>query len=1145
MRLTLLQRVVLVLVCVHAPLLVADDSCLRQAARITTIQGTVEIQRNNVLEWLQAKLNDSVCVGDSLRTGSRSRATLQVQKETFMQLNEHSSLRFTDTEQSASTVFSQLMELFSGEAYLRSRRNRELGIGTPFVNVMHEGTEFLVKVNQTNTQVVVFDGLVVASNSLGKVKIAEGQSSTTEKNQAPVIGPRIKLRNAVQWTLYYPPVIDYTANRLTVLKPALDRLQTNDLVGTFELLDKISESEQNADYQTVYASLLLMVGHVEEAQKHLNQVQKSDKQYPNALALESMIALTKNHQQQALKLAQQAQQLDLNASAPLIALSYAYQSLFDTEKALKLSRQAVTIDPDNGLAWARVSEMELAAGNMDASIDAARKAQSINPDFAKTNTILGFARLTALNLSEAEQSFRIATQRDPSDPLARLGLGLAKIRQGQIKSGTKDIETAVNLDPDNALIRSYLGKAYYEQRRGSIASTEYGIAKQLDPNDPTPWFYDAIQKQTTNKPIEALHDMQKAIELNDHRAVYRSKLLLDQDLAARSASLGRIYNDLGFQQLGLIEGWKSVNVDPGNYSAHRLLADNYASLPNHEIARVSELLQSQLLQPINLTPIQPRLAETNILLLDSLGPGSIGFNEFNPIFTRNRLAFQANGIVGSHNTWGEEVTQSGVWNNFSYSLGQLHFETDGFRTNNNLDKDTYNAFVQTRLPTNTSIQLEYRYNKSTEGDGFFRFDRLDYSPDFKQKNKDHFIRFGLNHALSASSTILGSVSYRSAEFKVSDLSSIPIPPFIPGIGPPGSIVSSQNTKTRQNGVLAEFQHLYQYDKLNSVTGGGYYYAKDNGRTLNTPDPLAVSALELNSLPPALQPLLAVITNPLEIRLKGKIKHWNAYNYSKFQILPTLNLTLGLSADFLSEKNANLNTDKINPKVGLIWNPTESTLIRLAAFKSLKRTLTSNQTIEPTQVAGFNQFFDDLNGTSAWRFGAAVNQQVSKYLTTGLELSTRQLDVPIPDSDSWKDKRGKGYIFWTPLKQLAFSVSGEYEGLDRDKDNLTRITTLKTWRVPLKLSYYNSLGMLFRASATYIDQTGKFNSISTPRGSDSFWIFDTNLGYRLPNRHGLITFGIQNLFNTKFQLQQATNPTRSTTPLYSPERFFIARIILSL
>ena len=49
-------------------------------------------------------------------------------------------------------------------------------------------------------------------------------------------------------------------------------------------------------------------------------------------------------------------------------------------------------------------------------------------------------------------------------------------------------------------------------------------------------------------------------------------------------------------------------VDPGDYSGHRFLADTYSALPRYDVARVSELLQAQLLQPINITPVQPQLA---------------------------------------------------------------------------------------------------------------------------------------------------------------------------------------------------------------------------------------------------------------------------------------------------------------------------------------------------------------------------------------------------------------------------------------------------------------------------------------------------------------------------------------------------------
>ncbi len=94
-------------------------------------------------------------------------------------------------------------------------------------------------------------------------------------------------------------------------------------------------------------------------------------------------------------------------------------------------------------------------------------------------------------------------------------MGLAKIRDGDLDEGTREIETAASLDPNNSLVRSYLGKAYFEEKRGSLAETELEQAKLLDPEDPTPWFYDAIQKQTTNRPVEALHDLEHAIARND------------------------------------------------------------------------------------------------------------------------------------------------------------------------------------------------------------------------------------------------------------------------------------------------------------------------------------------------------------------------------------------------------------------------------------------------------------------------------------------------------------------------------------------------------------------------------------------------------------------------------------------------------
>ena len=325
----------------------------------------------------------------------------------------------------------------------------------------------------------------------------------------------------------------------------------------------------------------------------------------------------------------------------------------------RVLKKRVQLDPKNALAWARLAELWSSFGRLEQALKAAQKAVILEPDLSRTQTVLGFAYLTAVKTAQAKEAFNKAIALDQADPLPRLGLGLAKIREGDLHEGRREIDVAASLDPNSSVVRSYLGKAYYEEKRIPLDEGQYAIAKELDPKDPTPWFYDAIAKQTTNRPVEALHDLQKSIELNEDRAVYRSSLLLDSDLAARSASIGRIYGDLGFQQLALREGWNAVNIDPGDFSAHRLLADSYADSPRHEIARVSELLQSQLLQPINTTPIQPHLAESNLFLISAGGPGTLSFNEFNPLFNSNGLTLQTSGLVGENSTYSGEAVVVG------------------------------------------------------------------------------------------------------------------------------------------------------------------------------------------------------------------------------------------------------------------------------------------------------------------------------------------------------------------------------------------------------------------------------------------------------------------------------------------------------
>jgi tetratricopeptide (TPR) repeat protein len=1068
-------------------------TCEKAVAQMVSAQGTVQVKRVGETQWQQVKLNETYCPGDVIQVGERSRADVALINQPVLRLDQNTVITLGGLKEERTSLIS----VIKGAAHFFSRVARGLEVKTAFVNAGVEGTEFFIRVEEDKTVLSVFEGKVLASNAEGSLAITGGQSAVAEAGKAPVARVVVHPRDAVQWALYYPPVV-------------------------YEHPAELKENDPR--FYTSRASSLLQVGRVDEAKVDLGKALELDPNNSVAFALQSIIAVTQNEKEKALELAERAVRSNPNSAEALIALSYAQQASFNLEGALNSLKEAVRVQPENALAWARLAELRLSFGELNEALNAAQKAVALNPDVSRTQTVLGFAFLSEVKTGESKKAFEKAIELDQVDPLPRLGLGLSKIREGELAEGGKDIEIAASLDSSNSLIRSYLGKTFYEEKRGKLSSEEYGIAKQLDPADPTSFFYDAILKQTTNRPVEALHDMEKAIELNDNRAVYRSRLLLDSDLAARSASLARVYSNLGFEQLALVEGYESVNTDPSNFSAHRFLADSYSVVPRYEIARVSELLQSQLLQPINITPIQPHLGESNLFLVSRQGPSDISFLEFNPLFNRNQLTLQASGIVGSNNTTGEELVVAGIYDRASFSVGQYHFKTDGWRTNADQTDNIANAFLQYELSPETSVQAEYRYRDNERGDLRLRFFPEDFFPGQRNEERSNTARFGLRHSFSPDSTVLASFIYNDVDAGLND-AQFP-DPIVPG-------VSAVNTETSYTG---EVQHLYRSVYFNLTSGAGIAYI--NGQLVNT----------FTTIFP---PPDDVITD----NQSTDTTHVNVYSYAQIKPLDNLTFTAGLSGDFIEADTKEVdNKNQANPKVGVIWYPFPNTQLRAAVFRVLKRTLTTNQTIEPTQVAGFNQFYDDINGTDAWNYGGAIEQKFTNDLHGGGGYSYRSLDVPFFDATDptnvvvrdvdWHEYLGNAYLFWTPHPWWALTTEFRYERLQRDPRLTDGVQDAITYRVPLGIRFFHPSGLSTIFTATYWNQHGIFTGVldnNFRKGSDAFWTVDLAVNYRLPRRLGIISVGATNLTDEKFNYYDAD----FKSPVIQPDQMLFAKLTLAL
>ena len=1101
---------ILTIIIGFAPSAAASSNCDPWAAKAVSVQGTVESRAAGAGSWQPIRLDDTFCPGDEIRVLDNSRASLALANESVLRLNANSAI----TVQEFRDNKTSLLDMFKGAGHFFSRRSNSLEVTTPYVVAGVRGTEFLIRVEDDQTFISIFEGGVLASNEAGEVNLAGGQSAIARKGQAPVLTTVVRPRDAVQWALYYPPVV-YTPEKAAM-----------------------AEDLENPAFLANRAANLLAVGNIDAAAADLEKALAIDPVFAEALSLQSIVALVKNDKENAYALAQKAVKANPKSSTAYIAMSYARQARFDMEGARRSLMDAVFASPDDALAHARLAEIQLSFGELDEALRSAQKATMLAPDLSRTQTVLGFAYLTQVKTDDARAAFEKAIQTDQADPLPRLGNGLAKIRDGHLEEGRAEIEVAASLDPNNSLIRSYLGKAFYEEKRSGLDEREFEIAKELDPNDPTPHFYSAIAKQTTNRPVEALQDMEKAIELNDNRAVYRSKLLLDSDLAARSASQARIYSDLGFQQRALVEGYNAVNTDPTNYSAHRFLADSYSVLPRHEIARVSELLQSQLLQPANLTPIQPSLAESNLFLISSSGAANTSFNEFNPLFNRNRTAVQASGMAGENSTWGGEGVVSGIYDKLSMSAGYSHFETDGWRVNADQEDDIANAFAQYEISNKTSIQGEYRYRNTKYGDVQLRFFEDDFLPNLRQEDEIDSFRLGFRHSFSPNSNLIGNFSYQDGERSLSDQ--------------PDPIVTFDD-QVDDDGYGGELQYLHRSDRF-SVLGGAGYFAiqrEDVINTVITPPPIVIPP-PFPGLPPIEIPIDPIFDTQT---IDGDAEHTNVYLYSHVRMPQNILWTIGAGGDFYnSDSESSPDKDQFNPKLGVTWNPIPATTIRGAVFRVLKRTLITQQTLEPTQVAGFNQFYDEPNATDSWNYGAAIDQKISDTVFAGAEYIYRDLNVPwlnlnaptptIEDGD-WEEQRLRAYIYWTPLNW--FSVTGEYlwEKFERDEERADGVKDVKTNYFPIGINFFHPSGLGAMLKGTYVDQRGSFErqgSLGTfEDGEDDFWLMDAAISYRLPKRYGIFSVGVNNMFDEEFKYFD----TDRNNPRLQPGRFFFARVTLAI
>ncbi len=1051
-------------------------------AKLVSIEGRVDIRRHASPRWVVTTLGETYCRGDRIRVAANARASIELSNDTILRLDQRSTLVFPEP---APRAFS-FVELLKGALHLISRVKTSLEIRTPFVNAGLEGTEFIVRVLEQETIVSVIEGRVAVSNPHGRLSLAAGQSASGRKDSAPVLRLDLTPEDAVQWAIYYPLITD---------------------PDTPGILGEIAEAQR-----------LLFVGRADEARDLIRAVLATVPDNAGALAIASIVELAQNDKDAAMQLAMKAVRAAPESGAALLALSIAQQAHFELDAAIRTVERAIENEPENALAWSRLAELRTSLGDLNGALKAARRAVGLNSDISRTQVVLGFTQLIRFRTTAARASFNRAIELDSADPLARLGLGLAKIRDGELAAGRRDMEIAVSLNPSSSLLRSYLGKAYFEEGRNRLADTELELAKQLDPRDPTPWLYNAVKKHSENRQVEALRDLQQSIQLNDNRAVYRSKLFLDQDAAAGNVNLAAIYSNLGFERLAIRESARSLSGYQSNHAAHRFLATALLGQARQGITQVSELLQAQMYQPVSGRGESPGTKIRELNRYTGLVSPAWGISEYGALFDRQGTSLSVNGALGSQATGGGEVIVSGLSGANSYSLGYLKFDSDGFRDNFDVSQEAYNVFAQSQVTDRLNLQLELMHRDAEQGDLRLSLDPA-FVPNERRSLSKETYRVGAHYRPGPDSHVLGVISYADCDERVSR--------------------PNLHFTDLRKGVSSELQLTKEFDAFQAVAGVGLYRIDLEQRDRIEIPPIVIPPIVL---PPPLPPIPGrvipgrVIMPPPK---KGEVDAESLYLYLTGKTVPGLVWVAGFSLDQYEDTLDGIDVGHFNPKFGFEWDMDEAHRLRGAFFKTVKRNGPVEATLEPTQVAGFSQFFDDFNGVRASNYGLAVDSRLSPQLDSTIAAVQRETHNPAND-DELKEKMFNLDLFWKLGNRwsLAGGVRWEYDEFVRGRD-----FTLRNRSVPLKATYNSPAGYFGSIGVNYVEQNLRdaFNN-----QIETFTTWDLSLGYLLPNRAGRLTFEVTNLFDEDFSYQDNQYKVSDAFDVhlpYIPER--VTRLNLQL
>jgi predicted Zn-dependent protease len=1111
---------------------------------VVSYEGSVEIQRAGSDTWIPAAINAVLQPGDRIRTGPEGRALIRTSPGNLARLRAASVLEIKASSQRSGTLINLLRGFFH---FFDRDRSAELEIQDGLASAASLGTDFAIAVDDDGrTEVGVFDGRVLLSNRAGNLELQAGELGRALPNASPERPPGVALDSLVQWTWYFPVVVDpaelpLSADEITALDPVLAAYRRGAILEALRLWPDGAPDSPTA--RILHAALRLAVGELPPAA----WLEQASQDSPAALALRVVVDATLGQTSAATAAATAAAANAPDSASLLLARSYALQAARKLPEALTAAREARVRAPSFGPAWTREAELLFGEGRLSETDDALEQALLHAPDLPSTLTLHGFVLAGRNRTRDARSAFDAAIDAHPGFANAWLGRGLARIRNSERAGGIDDLLVAAALEPRRGMLRSYLGKGFAEAGRAEAASHELDLARDLDAADPTAWFYAALQAQTANRVNEAARLLEESKDRNDTRGLYRSQLLLDQDRAVRSANLARIYQDAGMPEVATREAIHAVEADYSNHAAHLFLANSYLGLrdPNlfslrYDTPAYSEFLLANLLSPVGAGTLSPAVSQA----------------EYSKLFERDGFGIVTDAEYLSRGAWTVSGAQFGNFGNSAYALEGYYRNDPGQWTNGDIEQRQIGLQWKQQLSPADSLWLRVSNFEADSGDLFPFHDparvnslvRLErwQSPAFTA-GYHHAWRPGL-HTLLLAGRVEDEIRF------VDPLHSAMV---LARFG--GEPVESRNLGFRHqfaNRLVqyhAEAQQIWETEQFRTIAGAaGRWGSLDTRSTLDKPSEIA-----------------GVFDEPASnSNVDDTVSRASVYAYETWTPWKPLSLTAGIAYEHqtfpVNHRTGPMlpgdeSRDAWLPKAGLLWKPWQGAVLRGAYTRSLSGGgYNPVLQLEPTHVAGIIQSYrsvipEPLGDTQAASridvAGLAFEQRLPSGTYVGVlaewiesEVSAHVgafhldftdtgdlLDLARPGATPRTHDFRERSLTLTVDQMLGdwFTVGVVWRvqeaQLDTDLPDMSTLPPLPQdnrreavlHQVMPRVTFNHPCGAFASLSARWMDQDNR--EADAGLENDPHWQIDAWIGYRLRRRQAELALGLLNALDEDYRI----------------------------